>query len=332
MVTSRDVARLAGVSQATVSRAMLPDSNVKPATLRRIQQAMDELGYMPNAAAQAMRTGRTNTVGVVVADITNPYYPELVEELTHSFDLAGKRVIIWNSDDKHNQTALEALSQGIIDGLVFTTIVESSPALIRAIDSGHPIVMVNRHLPQVECDQVRSANAQGAALVADHFLDHGRTRIACITGPRNISTAQEREDGFIRRLAERGYVLEPQYLIRGAFSHESGFQSLRALLDSTNPPDAVFCVNDLVAYGALDYARSIGLQIPESMWIVGYDDIQMSSWQSFQLTTVRQRTREMASEAARLLLRRINDPNRPIEDVCFDSELILRNTAGSANN
>jgi LacI family transcriptional regulator len=329
MVTSRDVARVAGVSQATVSRAMLPQSRVKQETLQRILAAMGELGYVPNAAAQTMKTGRTNAVGVVVADITNPFYPEILDALTHSFDDAGKRVMIWNSDGLHNKIAIEALGQGIIDGLVFTTIAEDSAELRNAVSAGYPIVMVNRYVAGLGCDQVRSQNVQGAALVADHFLDNGRTRIACISGPQEVSTAREREAGFIDQLADRGHEIAPQYLKRGTFTHASGLNSVRELLNLAEPPDTIFCGNDLVAFGVLDYIRRRNMRVPQDIWIVGYDDIEMAAWDSFRLTTVRQHSTDMAREAARLLLKRIEDPTRPLEDICFPSALVLRETAGA---
>ena len=291
---------------------------------------MDELGYVPNAAAQTMKTGRTNTVGVVVADITNPFYPEILDALTRSFDEAGKRVIIWNSDGLHNKTAIEALGQGIIDGLVFTTIAEDSAELRNAVSAGYPIVMVNRYVAGLGCDQVRSQNAQGAALVADHFLDHGRTRIACISGPQAVSTARERESGFVDRLAARGHALAPEYLKRGTFTHSSGVNSIAELLGLSEPPDTIFCGNDLVAFGVLDYLRRVGLHVPGDVWVVGYDDIEMAAWDSFRLSTVRQHSTDMAREAARLLLKRIEDPTRALEDICFPSALVLRETAGAA--
>jgi LacI family transcriptional regulator len=331
MVTSRDVARLAEVSQATVSRAMSKPSSVKPSTLERIRLAMRDLGYTPNAAAQAMKTGHTNTVGVVVADIKNPFYPEILDALTNTFYAAGKRVIVWNSDGYHDKNALEALAQGTIEGLVFTTIFEKSAELTESIKAGFPIVMVNRYVDGLSTDQVRSQNTEGGSLVADYFLDHGKSRIACIFGPVKTTTSSERLRGFLDRLATRGVQVEPEYLVQGEFSHQSGLESMRHLLDLPEPPDAVFCGNDVMAFGALDLAKRQGIAVPGKVWVVGFDDVEMSSWDSFRLTTVRQDSQAMAREAARLLLKRIEDPSRPREDICFPCALVIReSTAGSS--
>lgn len=328
MATSRDVARLAGVSQATVSRAMSNPASIKPGNLDLIRAAMRELGYVPNAAAQAMKTGQAHAVGVVVADIKNPFYPEILDALTKYFDRMGKRVIVWNSDGLHDKNALEALGQGIIDGLVFTTIHEKTPELERAIAAGYPIVMVNRYVAGLKSDQVRSQNVEGAGLVADYFLDNGRKRIGCIFGPGHVSTASERERGFVGRLAKRGYEMDGRFMKRGVFSHQSGLQAMRELMALENPPDAVFCANDLMALGALDGARRDAIPIPADAWVVGFDDIEMSSWDSYSLTTVRQDSQEMARESARLLLQRMEDPTRPVEDICFPAALVIRGSTG----
>lgn len=289
---------------------------------------MDQLGYVPNAAARTMKTGQTNAVGLVVADIKNPFYPEIVDALTGYFSNMGKRVIVWNSDGHHDNNALEALGQGIIDGLVFTTIHERSPELDRALSLGYPIVMVNRYVQGVRTDQVRSENVKGAGLVADYFLDNARARVGAIFGPAYASTAAERERGFIEGLERRGFALDPEMTLRGSFSYESGLVAMRALLEREVRPDAVFCSNDLMAFGAMDGARQLGVRVPEDLWVVGYDDVEMSGWESFALTTVRQDSRQMARESARLLLQRIDDPGRPIEDIVFPADLVVRRSTG----
>jgi LacI family transcriptional regulator len=328
MVTSRDVAKLAGVSQATVSRAMSSKENVRPATRAKVLAAMEELGYTRNAAATTMKTGLTDTIGVVVADIKNPFYPEILDSLTQVFDDAGKRVIVWNSDGLKNVAAIQAIKEGSIDGIVFTTIIEDFEPLKEALDQKYPIVLINRGDNNLVCDQVTSENIGGGGLVADYFLDQKRMRIAFIGGPEHVSTAREREEGFRRRLSERGRILDSVFLRRGEYTHRSGFALMRDLLDMKEQPDAVFCCNDVVAFGALDCARHYNVRIPEDMWIVGYDDVEMASWDSYSLSTVRQYSKQMVIEGARLLLQRIEDPSRPTESIRFPSSLILRKTSG----
>jgi LacI family transcriptional regulator len=330
MVTSRDVAREAGVSQATVSRVMSAPERVHATTRAHVLATMEKLGYVPNAAAQTMKTGLTNTIGVVVDDIKNPFYPELLDALTEVFDCEGMRVIIWKSDGGKSQAALQAIRQGLIDGIVFTTILEESEPLHAALETGHPIVLVNRVIEGINCDQVTSQNARGGELVADYFVDAERSRIAYIGGPAKVSTSREREAGFRARLTARGAPLDEAYVRAGDYSYASGYESMRDLLAMGTPPDAIFCCNDLVAFGALDCARKTSPSLAKTPWVVGYDDVQMASWGAYGLTTVRQDTRQMAQTAAQLLIQRIKDPSRAIEFVEYPSALIIRESTPHA--
>jgi LacI family transcriptional regulator len=273
-----------------------------------------------------MKTGLTNTVGVVVDDIKNPFYPELLDALTEVFDEQGMRVIIWKSEGGKSQAALHAIRQGLIDGIVFTTILEDSEPLHAALETGHPIVLVNRVIEGIKCDQVTSDNTRGGEQVADYFLDAGRSRIAYIGGPAKVSTSREREAGFRSRLADRNAPLDETSVRAGDYSYASGYESMRQLLRSENAPDAVFCCNDLVAFGALDCARELSSSPETTPWVVGYDNVQMAAWGAYGLSTVRQDTRLMAQTAAHLLLQRIKEPARPIEFVEYPSTLIVRSS------
>jgi LacI family transcriptional regulator len=308
---------------------MASKESVRPATRDKVLAAAEELGYTRNAAATTMKTGLTDTIGVVVADIKNPFYPEILDSLTRVFDDAGKRVIVWNAGDRlKNVAAIQAVKEGSIDGIVFTTIIENFEPLKVALDQKYPIVLINRGDDNLDCDQVVSENIGGGGLVADYFLDQKRLRIAFIGGPDHVSTAREREEGFRRRLHERGRNLDSVFLRRGEYTHRSGFDLMRDLLDMKEPPDAVFCCNDVIAFGAVDSARHYNVRIPEDMWIVGYDDVELASWGSYGLSTVRQDSKQMVLEGARLLLQRIEDPARPTETIRFPSSLILRKTSG----
>ena len=162
MVTSRDVAELAGVSQATVSRVMSSSPKLSPATRARVQAAMETLGYVPHAGAQAMKTRRTNTIGVVVADLTNPFYPEVLDQLSRELDAAGFRVVIWNAGGGSHHDALKAIREHAVDGVIFTTATEDSLELQAAIEKNSPIVLINRVVEGLECDQVTSSNTEAA--------------------------------------------------------------------------------------------------------------------------------------------------------------------------
>lgn len=323
MVTSRDVARVAGVSQATVSRVLQGSSRVTESTRARVVSALKSTGYTPNVLARAMRTQRTGTIGVVVASITNPFYPEILDVLADRLAQAGRRMILWTSGPGE-ASAIEAIGQRLVDGVVFTSVTADSAPLATALAQQSAVVLVNRGVDGVGCDQVTSDNVGGAAEVARYFVRAGRDEPALIGGPLDTSTAREREDSFRAELSRLAAGLPSERFRRGDFSHAEGYAAMTALLQASQPPSAVFCVNDLTAFGALDAARAAGVAVPEDLWVVGYDDIDMASWESFDLTTVRQPMAEMVAAAVDLLLSRIDDPDRPAERRRFPSRLIVR--------
>ena len=322
MVTSRDVARLAGVSQMTVSRVLQDNGKVAPQTRERVLAAMREAGYRPHAAARTMRTRRTATVGVVVADITNPFYPQLLEAVAEALDAAGQRMVLWNGPD--GSGALESLDEGTVDGLIFTTVTEATPQLGDAVARAEPIVLLHRGLDELDCDQVTTDNAAGGRAVADYLVATGHTRIGFLRGPELPSTARHREHGFRERLAELGHPLSEDLSAPGGFAHDVARSAMRDLLGRADPPTAVFCANDLTALGAVDGAVSLGRRVPEDVWVIGYDDIALTAWDSYDITTVRQPIAEMARAAVSRLLERIGDRDLPARRDCFPSELLVR--------
>lgn len=323
MVTSRDVAELAGVSQATVSRVMSSSPKLSPATKARVEAAMATLGYVPHAGAQAMKTRRTNTIGVVVADLTNPFYAEVLDELTRVLDVAGFRIVIWNAGGGSHHDALKAISEHAVDGVIFTTATEDSLELQAALEKDSPIVLINRVVESLDCDQVTSSNTEGGAAVADYLLAHGRTRVAFIGGAENASTSRDRGQGFLGRMAERGHPVPEQFRFQSGFSHDVSAQVMGRLLNRADRPQAVFCANDHMAFGALDALRANQVQ-PHECWVIGYDDVDMAAWSSFSLTTVRQPSREMARIGAQLLVERIHSPGIASRRVNFHYDLIVR--------
>ena len=328
MVNSRDVARLAGVSQTTVSRALSNSPNVKPETRDRVIRALAESGYSVNVMARAMRTRRTGTIGIVVTQITNPFYPALIRILSQQLDALQLRMTVWDAEGPGENSAVTAIREGVVDGVIFTTATQESTALREALQRKAPIVLLNRVVQGLACDQVTSENHQAGRRIAEYLLAAGHRQIAMAAGPPEASTASEREAGFCERLAEDGVILDPTLIRAGDFSYEHGFESARAWLGAgARRPTAVFCVNDLIAFGAVDGARAGGLRVPEDLWVVGHDDIEISSWGAFDLTTVRQPISEMVEAALQMLLARIDDPDKKPTFRRFPSELIVRGSS-----
>lgn len=331
-ITSKDIASELGVSQSTVSRALRGDPRVAATTTARVLDAARRLNYTPNLAARSLITRRTRTVGVVVSDITNPFYPELLEILHNEFALASYRTILLNErTDAHlEQHVAELVNGGAVDGLVYVSAVLGTPLPGRGV-SGRPVVLLNREVDSDTMDVVVSDNRSGGRAVAEAIVKLGHRRIALIAGPENTSTSRDRELGFMEQLKASGVPFDEQLRRVGQFSHRSGYQWSLDLLGGGARPTAVFAANDVIAFGALDAARRVGIRVPEELSIVGFDDIDMASWEGFSLTTARQPLAEMARAAANLLMERIaSGDGLPPRRRVFPVELVYRDTLAAA--
>ncbi|WP_156759889.1 LacI family DNA-binding transcriptional regulator [Microbacterium karelineae] len=330
MPTSRDVARLAGVSQATVSRTLSSPDSVATETRVKVMAAAASLGYSPHSGARAMKTRRSNTVGVVVADLSNPFYTELLGELVEALERVEQKVVIWSSASSNHTAALESISTSAIDGLIFTTATSSSVELAAAVDRRRPVVLVNREVEGLDSDRIVSDNYAGAAAVADFFVGNGRTDVAFIGGLPEAKTAQDRSRGFVDRMAELGHPLPEHLVAEASFSHDAAAHVADKLLGRLPRPSAIFCANDFMAFGALDTRVRRALP-PEECWVVGYDDVAMASWETLDLTTVRQPIREMAAVAVEMLMDRVNDPALPPRRRSFQPTLLVRGSTPLAS-
>jgi LacI family transcriptional regulator len=328
-VTSHDVARLAGVSQATVSRVLRQDAKVRPETRARVLRVLAETRYEPNAAARTFRTNRSGSVGVVVARLSYQLYPVMLEAIGAQLARLGQRMIVWDSEHGGDLPAGRALRQGIIDGVILTAATPDSELLQDIVSPQAPVVLVNRTVDAYPSDQVSSDNIGGGQRVAEYLLGNGRQRIALIGGVPRASTIRDRECGFREALQRAGVDLPPHFYERSeTFSHASGQEAATRLLELGTPPDAIFCVNDVLALGAIDGARALGVPVPENLWVVGYDDIELASWGAYELTTVRQPMQQMVAHAIDLLLARIARRDKPLEHKCFPNELVIRRSTG----
>jgi LacI family transcriptional regulator len=335
-VTARDVAIAAGVSQATVSRALRPGSRVAPSTRERVLAAADQLGYVPNSMAQGLATARTRTIAVVVADLTNPFYPHLLHPLHDALDRAGYRVVLFaeRTDMGSGREHLSQLLDRSLDGVLLTTATLDFDAA-ELVRRHVPFVLLIRSVDRVAADVVVSDNVDGARQAAKILIDAGHRRIGMISGPANTSTARDRMRGFREALAEAGCPLDETLVRTGSYSHQSGHQRTRELLALTPAPTAIFCGNDVVAFGALDAARRLGVDVPGELSVVGFDDIPMAEWLAFGLTTVRQPFVDMAHTAARMLVERIergrrNGESLPARHEVFPVNVVHRATLGPA--
>jgi LacI family transcriptional regulator len=255
-------------------------------------------------------------------------YPLLLELLGRRLREAGLWMMVWNADETEGEFELEAVRQGMVDGMIFTSATSDSTHLSEALAGQVPVVLINREIEGWPGDQVISDNRAGAEKVADYFLGNGRKRIGILTGPLQPSTIRIREAGFCDALTKAGITDVPKARAE-AYTYDHAFAATtRMLSEAEQPLDALFCANDVLAFGALDAVRASGLRIPEDIWIVGFDDVPMAAWRAFDLTTVKQPFVDMCDRAVNLLLQRLGgDQDSPMVSH-LSVELVLRGTSG----
>lgn len=331
-VTSHDVARLAGVAQTSVSRALRGVPGVSPATRERIQAAATQLGYTPSEIGRSLVTQSTRTIGILVTDLSSVFYPHLIGPLHEEATELGYRTVVFTdgveSDAGTDASAIRRLLDRSIDGAVLTTS-KLGGALPRELAArGLPFVFLTRYVEDIVADCAIAENALGASLMAAEVVRVGHRRVAAIFGPENTSTGRDRERGTRAALGAAGIELDPEAVERGPFLYETGYRSMGRLMAIEPRPTVVICSNDTVAIAALNAARALGVRVPEDVSVVGFDDLPMAAWEAFELTTVHQPMEEMAKTAVRLLVDRIDGRvlSPAIRRVVFDPKLVIRRT------
>ena len=327
--TSSTVAEAVGVSQSTVSRALRGDPRVHADTRRLVEQAAADLGYRPSWLAP-VQPERSRTIGVVVSDLTNPFFPSLLTPVHDELRLMGYGVVLFaeRTDIPTGQEALQNLLDRSIDGLLVTTATLGSRLAEALAGRDLPVVLLNRYVDGMDVDRVVADNYEGGRAAARHLLELGHRRIGAIRGPANTSTSRDRHTGFLDGLDQAGVALDERLVREGPYSHQSGYQNARELLRIPDAPTALACGNDVIAFGAIDAARSLGLDVAGDVSVIGFDDVPMASWEVFSLTTVRQPLSEMARVAARLLVERIEHDGDigPGRERLFATSLVRRST------
>lgn len=329
-VTSHDVARLAGVSQPTVSRALREDPRVSLETRERVRRAADRLNYVPSEIGRSLSTRSTKRVAMV-ADLGNPLYPELMGPVHAALESRGYRMLLFAEDENGDEAAAyDRLFDRSIDGVILTT-TRLGSTLPAALDRRRiPYVMLNRTMPGAEAVSCVADNVGGARQVAAQFLADGHRRIAGLLGPEPTSTARDRERGFRQTLADAGVALPERYVVRDWFTYESGYLGMKRVLAERPAPTAVFCANDHVAIGAINAAAELKVSVPNDVAVIGFDDLPVSRWPIFNLTTVRVPFEAMSEAVVELLVHRMSGDGDSRAGEVFPTELILRLTHRAA--
>ena len=325
-VTSFDVARLAKVSQSTVSRALRGDPSIAAATVRRVQAAAAQLNYVPSERARDLSTGNTRRIGMLV-DLDNPLWALLVGSLHDMLAERGYRLTLL-AGHGDEQSIEASLAGGGIDGAIVSTVSLHSRLPQLLARRGVPTVLLHRYTDDSDVDASVADNHAGGALAARMLLDAGHTRIGALLGPADTSTGRDREAGFREQLDAAGVQLRPEWVRRGAFDFAHGRASLPALIHGRDAPTALLCANDSIAFGALDAAFAGGLRVPEDVALTGFDDLAEASWASVSLTTVAVPFADMLRSALSLLIERIGGHTGSARRVVHGVTPVLRRTHG----
>jgi LacI family transcriptional regulator len=322
-VTSHDVARLAGVSQPTVSRALRNLPGTSPETRQRVQDAARELSYIPSESGRILSTRRTRRIAIVAEELINPFYPELIEPIRQSLARHDYRTVLV-TDDSDDPVSFEVLSDGSYDGVVLCTVSRRSTLPRDLTQRGVPHVLVNRTLDHSESSTCSFDNLAGARLLGEFLAELGHRRIGALQGPTKFSTGRERATGLRQGLKAHGLHIPREYVRRIPYTYADGYRAAAELLQLPTPPTALFCGNDVIAVGALAAAHDLGVDVPERLTVVGFDDIAMASWGLVRLTTIRCDLDALAQTSVELLLAAIN--GGPSREVRLAVRLVERST------
>lgn len=326
MATIADVARLAQVSTATVSRVLNGNTEVDPVLAERVRGAIDTLGYRPSRIARSLRTRRSTVWAVIIPDIRNPFFTDMVRGIEDVAYAHEHSLVLCNAEgDLEKETRYLTLAMD--EHMAGIVLAPASPQLtdLAAVRSaGIPVVSVDRRLADPSIDQVLIDNAGGAALAVEHLWSQGFRRIACISGPADLSTGADRLAGYRAGLDAHGAPTDDALVRHGDFHEESGYRAMTELLALPQPPDAVFVANNLMTLGALDAIAAAGLRVPEDLAVVGFDDMSWAPLLRPPLTTVGQPTYQLGAETAGLLLSRIGGYGGSGRTVELPAQLFVR--------
>ena len=328
-VTIEDVASAAGVSVTTVSHVFSGNRPVSEDTRSRVRAVARSLGYRPSAIAKSLRAQRTDTVMIILPDITNPFYPEFARGAQDVLRAAGYHSLLGNTDGlaAEELAFLEDAHSRRVDGVIFMGFRLTSSDLEPFVKAGLSVVSVGPASPGAGIDSVRFDDFGGARRAVEYLLQH-HTDVAFINGDLDAPVSASRRRGYTAALQGAAVEPRPGYVVSTGFTRAGGRAAMRELLAHPMPPSAVFCANDLLALGALDVLHERGLRVPDDIAIVGCDDIELASAVTPALTTVRHPASELGRQSAALLLSRMTKEfSGPGREIVIGTDLIVRESA-----
>lgn len=332
LYTLEDIARLAGVSRSTVSRVVNNHPGVRPEVRERVWKIIREVGYQPHAAARSLATRRSDIIGLVIPEAVStlfidPFFSLLIRGITDACYEQGYHLMLalFSTPAQEEDLYNRLLRSQYLDGVILASTRLDDPLIERLVNDGVPFVSVGRH-PHPQVSYVDVDNVAGARMAVDYLIRQGHTRVATITGPLNMAAGQDRLEGYRQSLAAHHIPLDEGLIVEGDFTENSGLIAMRHLLALEERPSAVFVASDAMAMGALRAIRSAGLQVPDDVAVVGFDDIPQAAYMDPPLTTVRQPIQRMGEMAVRVLADMIAQSVDIPQRIVLLPELVIRST------
>jgi LacI family transcriptional regulator len=327
-ITLRMVAEKAGVSVNTASRAINNKPDINQETKKRIFKVAQELGYVRNNTAVALRTKKTGTVGVVIEDNRNPFYAEVLNGMEVAAREKNYHIIFANTqrDYKKEEEAINLLLAKRVDGLLIAPVQDRDDDIKNLIEVNIPFVVVGRDFKNISLDAVYNDEVKGGFLATEYLIKKGHKRIALIDGFLYKSPAKGRLEGYKKALKKYGISMDDALVSVGDIDVKDGYERTRQMLEKDLDFTAIFAYNDMMAFGAMQAIREKGLRIPEDIGLVGYDDIPFCSLMDPALTTIRLKKQELGIESVKLLFSLINGNRKKPKKIMLDVDIIVRKT------
>jgi LacI family transcriptional regulator len=333
MANMIDIAKLARVSLGTVSHVLNNTTNVREPLRKRVLEAVEAVGYQPSQLARGLRRDKTNMIGMIIPDITNPFFPAVVKGAEDIAFSNGYRLILCNTDNDHSKELahLNELRTYLPAGLI---VIPSSfsDLTVQAVSyrrSGTGVVCVDRLPKNWAGDSVTADNEEGALNATRHLIEMGHKRLAMIVGPLRLTNARERLNGFTRAMKEAKIPLRPEYVQETTFEMQGGYSKALLLLRLIPRPTAIFAGNDMIALGALRAIRESNLHCPEDVSIIGFDDLDIAEVTYPALSSVSQSGYQLGTTAAHVLIERIHGDKSPAKHIVLKTKLSLRSSVAA---
>jgi LacI family transcriptional regulator len=292
---------------------------------------MECMGYQPNRIARSLRRKQTNSLGLIVSDITNPFFSEIAWSIEYLSYLQNYSLILCNSDGnaEKEQFYINQLSEWQVDGIILVSSAIFPTRRIAIYDQHIPVILVDHDCPGYDYDTIVIDDFYGGKIATEHLVSLGHKRIACITGSRDIIPSHKRVDGFRSVLENSGLPVDESLILRGDFNPISGLNCANRLLEMENRPTAIFACNDMMALGAIQSAFNHGIKVPDELSVVGFDDIYWAKYSVPPLTTVKLPIHEMAEEAVKCFIERMHNPEKACRTVTLNVHLEERKSTGA---